>query len=97
MKLNTSIKFKYKIWDLMEKLTKPEYDEAILLFPDLIGKCKNTVRNYLNIKITSATEIPHTVMLIFEDFFGVPPRGLCNMPTGGKSYKDLLKNSGKTK
>ncbi|MBC7566196.1 MAG: hypothetical protein H7223_04450 [Pedobacter sp.] len=62
---------KYKLEDYLNKLTHHEYRFARNVLPKVIGKCNNTLNNYINILSDSNEEIPYSVGLKLEQFFGI--------------------------
>jgi len=90
MSLNSVVKKKYRIQEMMEKLTKSEHAKLIKLIPKIIGKSINTFNNYSNIPLDVKKEIPHNIVIKLEILFGLPPYSLCNITTTGSHYKDLI-------
>jgi hypothetical protein len=62
---------KYKLEESLNSLTHHEYRFARNVLPKIIGKCNNTLNNYINILSDSSEEIPYSVGLKFEQFFGI--------------------------
>ena len=81
---------KYKIQEMMEKLTVIEHAKLIKLIPKIIGKCINTFNDYSNILLGDKKEIPHNVVVKLEILFGLPPYGLSNITITGSHYKELI-------
>lgn len=73
------IKYKYALQHIFDNLTRVEFARAMKVLPARIGKCKNTLLGYARLTIDCKKDIPYQVALILEDFFELPPRGLCNM------------------
>jgi hypothetical protein len=62
---------KYKLEESLNNLTHHEYRFARNVLPKIIGKCNNTLNNYINILSDSSEEIPYSVGLKLEQFFGI--------------------------
>lgn len=75
----------------MENTPKKEYDEMRKVIPKLIGKSMNTFNAYKNIPLHSKEEIPNRIAILLEDFFGLPPRGICNIKISCQYYKEMFK------
>lgn len=69
---------KYKIEDCLNQLNHHQYRFARRVLPRLIGKCQNTLNNYINITIDSKEELPYTIGVKLERFFGLEPGNLIN-------------------
>lgn len=70
---------KYKIKEIMDRLTVVQHDKAMNDIPVLIKKCKNTFKSYMKIPLNSGQEMPYDVGWIIEEYFALPPRGLYNV------------------
>lgn len=90
MSLNNAVKKKYRIQEMMDKLTKVEHAKISKLIPKIIGRSINTFNNYSNIPLGVKTEIPNNIVIKLEILFGLPPYGLCNITITGSHYKDLI-------
>lgn len=69
---------KYKIEECLNNLNHQQYRFARRVLPKIIGKCQNTLNNYINIPMNSKEEIPYTVGVKLEQFFGLEPGELTN-------------------
>ena len=67
---------KYKLEESLNNLTHHEYRFARHVLPKIIGKCNNTLSNYINILSDSNEEIPYSVGLKLEQFFGIEHGGM---------------------
>jgi hypothetical protein len=90
MSLNNAVKKKYRIQEMMEKLTVIEHAKLMKLIPKIIGKCTNTFGDYSNILLGDKKEIPYNIVVKLEILFGLPPNGLCNITITGSHYKKLI-------
>lgn len=81
---------KYKIKECLERLNIIEYRIALKDLPKLIGKSRNTLFNYLDMEIGSDQDIPYTVVIRLEHFFGLQPGALINEHVRLVSLKELL-------
>jgi len=70
---------KYKLEESLNNLTHHEYRFARNVLPKLIGKCNNTLNNYINILSDSNEEIPYSVGLKLEQFFGIEHGNMSNV------------------
>jgi len=71
---------KFKIQELMNKLTHSGYKSMRRELPKLIGKCVNTLDNYCNIPIDSKEDIPYHAALAIEKYFCIEAGSLSNLP-----------------
>jgi len=92
-KSKKDIQKKYKIQELLDNMTKIDYDSAIKIIPGRIGKCTTTFNNYRNIPINSKEEIPYSVGLKLEQFFELSPGTLHNGNIHCPSYKELIEKN----
>lgn len=72
---------KFRIQELMNKLTHSSYKSMRRELPKLIGKCINTLDNYSNIPIDSKEDIPYHAALTIEKYFCIEAGSLSNLPT----------------
>ena len=82
---------KYKIMECLEKLTVSEYRLAIKLLPKMIGRSQNTFWNYVKIKSTDKADIPYTVVVALEKFFGLIPGELINIEISAEHVSELIR------
>lgn len=97
MNEETTIIYKYKIKEHLDRIPNCEYDQILSRIPGLIGKCANTMKTYIQLPLDSKTDIPYSAMLVFEDILNIPARELCNFPVRKISYEELLKAPKKRK
>ncbi|MES2829329.1 MAG: hypothetical protein V4687_14300 [Bacteroidota bacterium] len=81
---------KYKLEECLNKLTYNEYRFARQVLPKIIGKCHNTLNNYINIALNSKEEIPYTIGIKMERFFGLEAGKLSNTEIDNVYYADLF-------
>ena len=81
---------KYKIIECLEKLTVSEYRIVIKAIPGIIGKSHNTFWNYAHIDINAEQDVPYTVVIKLEQFFGLQPGGLTNINIDAPSYQQIV-------
>ncbi|RZK14936.1 MAG: hypothetical protein EOO43_15670 [Flavobacterium sp.] len=80
---------KYKLEESLNNLTHHEYRFARNVLPKIIGKCNNTLNNYINILSDSNEEIPYSVGLKLEQFFGIEHGGMSNSKEEEVQFKVL--------
>ncbi|MHA4895596.1 hypothetical protein ACXZ1K_12655 [Pedobacter sp. PWIIR3] len=81
---------KYKLEESLNQLTYHEYRFARSVLPKIIGKCNNTLNNYANILLDSKEEIPYTIGIKLERFFGIEPGEFSNVKIDNVHYKELF-------
>ncbi len=81
---------KYKLEESLNKLTYNDYRFARSILPEIIGKCNNTLNNYSNILLDSKEEIPYTIGIKLERFFGIEPGQFSNVKIDNSHYKELI-------
>ena len=82
---------KYKIMECLEKLTVNEYRISNKLLPKMIGRSQNTFWNYVKIKSPDMANIPYTVVVALEKFFGMMPGELINIEVNAEHYPELIR------
>lgn len=70
--------FKYRIDELLNKLTVKDYRKAILIVPQLLSISQKTFNNYRKIKLEDKQDIPHEKVVILEKLFAINPGELQN-------------------
>ncbi|MGY4386147.1 hypothetical protein ACVWYN_003197 [Pedobacter sp. UYP24] len=88
---------KYKLEESLNKLTYNEYRFARSILPKIIGKCNNTLNNYSNILLDSKEEIPYTIGIKLERFFGLAPGELSNVKIDNSHFRELYNDRMKKK
>jgi len=63
--------YKYRINELLEKLTMKEYQQVIRIIPRILEVSGNTFYNYRNIKLGESRDIPHLKVLQLERLFNL--------------------------
>lgn len=81
---------KYKLEESLNNLTHHEYRFARNVLPKIIGKCNNTLNNYINILSDSSEEIPYSVGLKLEQFFGLGHGGISHTKVEDVHFKALF-------
>ena len=70
--------FKYRIDELLNKLTVKDYRKALLIVPQLLNISQKTFNNYRKIKLNDKQDIPHEKVVILEKLFVISPGELQN-------------------
>ena len=70
--------FKYRINEMLNKLTVKDYRKAILVIPQLLNVSQKTFNNYRKIKLDDKQDIPHEKVVILEKLFDIKPGDLQN-------------------
>jgi glutamate mutase epsilon subunit len=70
--------FKYRIDELLNKLTVKDYRKALLIVPQLLNISQKTFNNYRKIKLEDKQDIPHEKVVILEKLFVVSTGELQN-------------------
>ncbi len=70
--------FKYRIDELLNKLTVKDYRKAILIVPQLLSISPKTFNNYRKIKLEDKQDIPHEKVVILEKLFAIESGELQN-------------------
>lgn len=70
--------FKYRIDELLNKLTVKDYRKAVLIVPQLLSISQKTFNNYRKIKLEDKQDIPHEKVVILEKLFAIAPGDLQN-------------------
>ncbi|WCT14737.1 hypothetical protein [Mucilaginibacter jinjuensis] len=63
--------FKYRIDELLNKLTVKDYRKALLIVPQLLNISQKTFNNYRKIKLEDKQDIPHEKVVILEKLFAI--------------------------
>ena len=82
---------KYKINECL--LSKPigEHRSAVKIIPRLLGISLNTFHNYRNILLNDEQDIPHELVVRFEQLFELQPGLLLNKRIKVQPLRELLK------
>jgi hypothetical protein len=70
--------FKYRINEMLNKLTVKDYRKAILVIPQLLNISQKTFNNYRKIKLDDKQDLPHEKVVILEKLFDINPGELQN-------------------
>jgi hypothetical protein len=70
--------FKYRINEMLNKLTVKDYRKAILVIPQLLNISQKTFNNYRKIKLDDKQDVPHEKVVILEKLFDIKPGDLQN-------------------
>jgi len=90
VKISDSAPRKYKINECLLKRSIDHHREAIRKLPKYLGISLNTLHNYRNILFSDSQDIPHEIVVLFEQLFELPPGGLLNKPIRGKTLDELI-------
>lgn len=82
---------KYRINELLDKLTVKEYKYALKKIPVILDVSMNTFHNYRRIRLGEVQDIPYEKVRILEILFNVNPGDLENQKMTGKSLVELIK------
>lgn len=70
--------FKYRINEMLNKLTVKDYRKAILVIPQILNISQKTFNNYRKIKLDDKQDVPHEKVVILEKLFDINPGELQN-------------------
>jgi glutamate mutase epsilon subunit len=70
--------FKYRINEMLNKLTVKDYRKAILVIPQMLNISQKTFNNYRKIKLDDKQDVPHEKVVILEKLFDIKPGDLQN-------------------
>jgi ACT domain-containing protein len=90
VKISDSAPRKYKINECLLKRSIDHHREAIRKIPKYMGISLNTLHNYRNILFNDPQDIPHEIVVLFEQLFLLEPGGLLNKPIKGKTLDELI-------
>jgi ACT domain-containing protein len=90
VKISDSAPRKYKINECLLKRSIDHHREAIRKLPKYLGISLNTLHNYRNILFSDSQDIPHEIVVLFEQLFELQPGGLLNKPIRGKTLDELI-------
>ncbi|WP_449435721.1 hypothetical protein [Pedobacter steynii] len=90
VKISDSAVRKYKINECLLKRSIDHHRVAIRKIPNYMGISLNTLHNYRNILFNDPQDIPHEIVVLFEQLFELQPGGLLNKPIRGKTLDDLI-------
>lgn len=90
VKISDSAPRKYKINECLLKRSIDHHREAIRKLPKYLGVSLNTLHNYRNILFSDSQDIPHEIVVLFEQLFELEPGGLLNKPIRGKTLDELI-------
>ena len=90
VKISDSAPRKYKINECLLKRSIDHHREAIRKLPKYLGVSLNTLHNYRNILFSDSQDIPHEIVVVFEQLFELEPGGLLNKPIRGKTLDELI-------
>ena len=90
LKVSDSAPRKYKINECLLKRSIDHHREAIRKIPKYIGISLNTLHNYRNILYNDSQDIPHEIVVLFEQLFKLEPGGLLNKTIKGKTLDELI-------
>lgn len=74
-------KKKYRINEILENLSTKENRKALGILPMQLGISPATFNNYRNIGIDDDQDIPHAIVVMLEQFFGLEANQLQNFKT----------------
>lgn len=80
---------KYRINELLARLNVKDHRKALRVLPAELGISVATFNNYRYIKVDDAQDIPHTMVLKMEQFFGVPAGSLKNFSIETRCINDF--------
>lgn len=90
LKVSDSAPRKYKINECLLKRSIDHHREAIRKIPKYMGISLNTLHNYRNILYNDSQDIPHEIVVLFEQLFKLEPGGLLNKTIKGKTLDELI-------
>ena len=70
--------YKYRLHELLRKLTVEEYEVAWKYFPTRLQISRETLRTWIYIKQSDKREIPARALVCFGRFFGIEPDQVYN-------------------
>lgn len=79
LKPSKAPKKKYKLKALLDNCTHLEREKAMEELPELIGKCRNTLINYIKTPYESKTAIPYEAGIAIEKYFRIRHGSLSNI------------------
>jgi len=82
---------KYKINECLLKRPIGEHRLAVKIIPALLGISLNTFHNYRNILLNDEQDIPHEIVVRFEQLFELQPGSLLNKLIKILPLRELLK------
>ena len=71
---------KYKINECLLRMPIGEHRQAVRIIPRLLGISLNTFHNYRNILFADHQDIPHEMVVMFEQLFDLKSGELLNKP-----------------
>jgi hypothetical protein len=83
---------KYRINELLNKLSVSDYRKAIKIIPRQLNVSDKTFSNYRNIKIDDVQDIPHEKVVLLEKLFAIKPGELENFTTIINSIHEIFAN-----
>lgn len=90
-RINDSELRKYKINECLLKKPIREHRSAVKVIPKLLGISLNTFHNYRNILLNDEQDIPHEIVVMFEQLFELQPGSLLNKSIKILPLSELLK------
>ncbi|MEJ2904054.1 hypothetical protein WAE58_16535 [Pedobacter panaciterrae] len=90
VKISDSAPRKYKINECLLKRSIGHRREAIRKLPKYLSISLNTLHNYRNILFSDSQDIPHEIVVLFEQLFELQTGGLLNKPIRGKTLDELI-------
>jgi len=81
---------KYILGQILGNVSQKNHLKVLKYLAKITGKCDNTIKNYAKIPIDGKAEIPYGTAIILEEFFELPPRGLCTTQINCISMKAWL-------
>jgi len=79
---------KYKIDEMLNKLPMKDYKKALKVLPELLDISYAAFMKYKAIKVSDVQDIPYTIVVQLEQFFGLEPGSLQNFSTDIKPIAD---------
>lgn len=85
---------KYRINQLLNSLPHTDNRKALRVLPSVLGISFKTFSNYRSITIDDSQDIPHTVVVKLEQFFGIKPGELQNFTTDVRPISEMQEDTG---
>lgn len=82
---------KYKINECLLKRPIGEHRLAVKILPRLLGISLNTFHNYRNILLNDSQDIPHEIVVMLEQLFGLEYGDLLNKQIRMRPLNELIK------
>ena len=81
---------KYKINECLLRMPIGEHRHAVRIIPRLLGISLNTFHNYRNILFADNQDIPHEIVVMFEQLFDLKNGELLNKPIKMEKLAELI-------